>query len=226
MQILIVGFQRSGTTMLRRILSVHPHVRAIFHENFLFTKYHTKEDLFKYLKRQNVHPYDENWGEKCPFYPSIRKIPVINYCRKWNEYFGETSRILHIVRHPIDVALSCNKKMKSRKYGAVEYALNLYQSIMRTYIPKINNMESSLTFKYEDLLIDPDVVLPQIFEFCQIDSKIDFRAAMSLIKNPRYKTIDPSRAFAYKKNPIKTKVNLTSTFNVINKTVGGVEYDL
>jgi len=228
MQILIIGFQRSGTTMLRRILTVHPHIRVVFHERFLLRQYKTKDQVLKFLGEQKVHPYDEWWGEKCPFYPAIRKVPVIDYCKRWIEYFGETSRILHIVRHPHDIALSVQKKAanKGRKMkGGLEEPLEMYQTRMRIYVPKIKNMKNTFTFKYEDLLITPDIVLPQIFEFCNIDKDIDFRAALSTLKQDKYKTIDPSRAFAYRTKPrIKTKTDLTSTYNVINRTIGGVDY--
>lgn len=230
MQILIVGFQRSGTTMLRRILTVHPHIRVMFHEVFLLRQYDSKKHVLKYLAKNEVHPYDENWGEKCPFYPAIRKVPVIDYCKRWNEYFGNTSRILHIVRHPFDVALSVQEKAarKGRRMkGGLNEALVMYRERMRVYVPKIKNMKNTFTFKYEDLLMDQDTVLPQIFEFCNIDKDIDFRAAMSTLKQEKYRTINSKRAFAYKrKPPIRTSTDLKSTLNVINRTIGGVEYTI
>jgi len=230
MQILIIGFQRSGTTLIRRILTAHPHIRVMFHEQFLLKKYNSKEKVLKFLKEKKIHPTDENWGEKCPFYPAIRQVPVIEYCRRWTEYFGSTSRILHTVRHPIDVALSVKAKAerKGKKVkGGFEKPFEMYKDRMRFYVPKIKNMKNALSYKYEDLLMDPDTVLPLIFEYCGIDSKIDWRAAMSKIQQERYRTIKPSRAFAYKKGPaIKIKTDMKSTLNVINDTIGGAEYTI
>lgn len=224
MQILIIGFQRSGTTLLRRILSVHPHIKAMWHENFLLTKYKDKESLLRVVKSRGVSPTVDNWGEKCPYYPAIRKTPVMKYCKTWTEYFGDTSRILHIVRHPIDVSLSVKAKMKGKKGGSFDHSLNLYKNRMRAYVPKIKNMKNAYTFKYEDMLMNPDEVIPQIFEFCNLDKSINFREALSKIKNPRYRSINPSRAFAHKKNPPKIKTDLNSVYNVLNRSIGGVEY--
>ena len=77
MKILIVGFQRSGTTLLRRILHSHPEVRRIFHEEFLLKKCPTKDSLHRYLMNYDIFPDEDNWGEKVPFYPSARKIPIL-----------------------------------------------------------------------------------------------------------------------------------------------------
>lgn len=223
MQILIIGFQRSGTTLLRRLFHQHPDVRQIFHEKFLLRACKSKDELIQFVDSKGISPLVETWGEKAPFYPGVRRIPVIEYCKRWNRYFGETSRILHTVRHPIDVALSVEKK---RGKGGIEHPLNLYKSVMRSVVPKIKNMKNAFTFKYEDLIINPDEVLPQMFEFCGIDKDIDFRETMSMLKNPKYQSFDTSRAFAYKRNPPKIQIDLSSTINVINRTVGGVEYTI
>ena len=221
MQILIVGFQRSGTTLLRRLLHQHPHVRQVFHEKFLLRECNTKEELIQFVDSKGINPLVENWGEKAPFYPAVRGIPVIEYCKRWTRYFGSTSRILHTIRHPIDVALSVVKK---RRKGGIDHPLKIYTNLMRSVVPKIENMKNSFSFKYEDLITNPDEVLPQIYEFCGIDKDVDFRAFMSMLKNPKYQTFDSSRAFAYKKNPPKIQIKLDSTINVINRKIGGVDY--
>ena len=230
MQILIVGFQRSGTTLMRRILTAHPHIRVIFHELFLLRQCDSKVKVMQFLDNKGVHISDQNWGEKCPFYPNVRGIPVVNYCKKWTEYFGPSSRILHTVRHPIDVALSVEVKAKGkgRKFKPfLHEPLSYYQRVMRIAIPKIANMKNAFTYKYEDLLMNQDEMLPRIFEFCGIDKDIDHRAAMSYFKQTKYRTIDPSRAFTHKRNPMpKFKIDLRSTINVINDKLGGVEYTI
>ncbi len=221
MQILIVGFQRSGTTLLRRILSVHPQVRGMFHEVFLLHQFDNKGDVIQFVNNKGINPFLENWGEKAPFYPNIKGISVIDYCRTWTRYFGETSRILHIVRHPIDVALSVVAK---RGKGSIKQPLNFYKSSMRSYISKIKNIKSSFTFKYEDMLINPDDTIPQIFEFCGLEKDIDFRQSLSLFKNSKYQTLDPSRAFAYESNSQDININLNGVYDSINKKIGGIEY--
>lgn len=203
MKILIIGFQRSGTTLMRRIIHGHPDVRRIFHESFLLKKYQNKPALLNFISRSGLNRKKDTWGEKVPFYPSIRQIPTLQYCDKWNEWFGNNSRILHIIRHPIDVSLSISKKYKREN---TKKSLNMYKTRMIKYIPEIESKPNTFTFKYEDVLINPDDIVPKIFEFCSIKKDVNFKEYLSRIKNPKYQTLDKLRAFAHKKEKINQKL--------------------
>ena len=134
MKILIIGFQRSGTTLLRRMLHGHPEVRRMFHEEFLLKKCQSKDSLYKYLINHKISPDKDTWGEKVPFYPSVRKISVLKYCDIWNDYFGEDARILHIIRHPIDVAFSIDKMYRNQSFNtALRVYKKLCQRLFRNY---------------------------------------------------------------------------------------------
>ena len=77
MNILITGIQRSGTTLLRRIFTVHPQVKRIFHESFFLTKFKTAKTLRNYLiNARGINPKKDIWGEKCPYFPNIRRKPL------------------------------------------------------------------------------------------------------------------------------------------------------
>jgi len=221
-KILIIGFQRSGTTLMRRILQGHPDVRNIYHEKFLLKHYHTKSALMKAVRAKGIDPVNETWGEKTPFYPSIRQIPVLKYCDTWNEYFKNESRILHIIRHPIDIGFSVINKYKK---GSLSGPLKMYNTRMSKYIPELNKIKNVFTFKYEDVLINPDIVLPKIFEFCGINHEVDFRKYLQKLENPKYKKLDSSRAFAYKKKDVKIKQDLTEVLRIAN-TIDGPRYEV
>ena len=222
MKILIIGFQRSGTTLMRRIINEHPEVTKIFHEQFLLNKFIDKKILFDYLRSGDIDLKNGNWGEKVPFYPSVKGFPVINYCETWNDYFGRGSRILHVVRHPLDVVFSVVNKYKNQNF---DYALALYKERMIKYIPKIMEMDNTFTFKYEDLLLNPDKLIPRIFWFCGLDKDTDFKLYLSKIANSKYQKINKSRAFAYKKKTYKTDVDLTDVIRVCNM-IEGPEYKI
>jgi hypothetical protein len=224
MQILIIGFQRSGTTLIRRLVTMHPEVKKILHENFLLSKYDTKNKVLQYVVSRGMDPYKDNWGDKTPFYPNIRKIPVDKYCKRWNEYFGESSRILHIVRHPIDVVNSIIKKYKGKQN--IDKELKIYKKSMETFIPKMKYINNIYTFKYEDLLIYSDDIVPKIYSFCGLTSNINFRNIMSKIENVKYKKFDKSRAFAYRKELIKIETDLSNILNMIDSNIDGVKYEL
>ena len=224
MNILIVGFQRSGTTLLRRLLQLHPQVRRVFHEAFLLKMCRDKQSVLDFVSRKGVDPKIDNWGEKVPYYPSARKYPIIKYCQQWERYFGKSSRILHIVRHPYDVALSNVSKFKNINH--VEQPIRTYKGIVPRAVKEIDKLRSTYTFKYEDLLTDADEMMFNIYKHCGLKPDINFRKKMRSIRNYRYQKIDPSRAFAYQEQNINWKdYELDSVIEIINE-IDGVKYEL
>jgi hypothetical protein len=223
MNILVVGFQRSGTTLLRRLLQLHPQVRRIYHENFLLKICKDKQTLIQFVENRGIDVTKDNWGEKVPYFPSARKFPIIKYCEKWNKFFNSKSRILHIIRHPYDVAVSNVNKFKYIKN--LEQPIRTYKGIVPVATKKIMKMNNTYTFKYEDLLINPDDMLFKIYKHCGLKPDINFRKKMRTIKNRKYQKIDPSRAFAYKKEQkLNFDFDLDCVFDILNE-IDGVKYD-
>ena len=222
MKILIVGFQRSGTTLLRRLFHLHPEVQRMFHEVFLLKTNSTHQKLNEFIKSKKLD-INKPWGEKVPFYPSARRYPIIKYCNKWVEYFGDESRIIHIIRNPYDVAISNVKKFSHTK--TVEQPLRIYKKIMIPATDAIASIKTATTIKYEDLLSNPDVVLSNLYEACQLTPDIDYKKSMSKIENPKYQTIDSSRLFSYKDSKTKFNVNMKEEIEYLNQ-FGISKYDL
>jgi Sulfotransferase domain len=223
MKILLIGFQRSGTTLSRRLIELHPDIRRMFHEVFLLKRYQSKKALENYFSTINISMNKQTWGEKVPFYPSARKYPIIKYCQKWKEYFGKKGRIIHIVRHPYDVAFSVVSKYK--KIEKIDQPIKLYRGIIPTAIPEIEDLGITKTIKYEDLLLNPQEVMHSVYEFCGVDPNFDFQKAMMKIANKKYQTIDKSRVFAYKNQKIKNSFELEDTITFLN-TFGNTKYEL
>lgn len=223
MKILIIGFQRSGTTLLRRIFQVHPQVRRICHESFLLIGFSTKKQVINYIENLNIDTEKENWGEKIP-YSSVSKkgISVVEYCRKWNEYFGDESRIIHIIRHPYDVSFSVIKKEKN--INEFNNPLASYVNYMRKSVLQIMEMPNTFTIKYEEMILRPNIIIPSLYSFCDLDSTIDFNEYLSKLSNRKYQKINSSRAFAYKNKEIKSKIDCTDIFKILNQ-IDGLRYE-
>ena len=204
---------------MRRLLQLHPQVKKIYHESFLLKKCPTREVLLKFVEQRGINPKD-NWGEKVPFYPSARKYPIVRYCQTWYDFFGSNSRIIHIVRHPYDISLSTVKKFK--QINDIEKPLKVYRKIMPGAIENIGNIKTSYTFKYEDLLIDPDRMIEKVYSHCGLKPDIDYKSRMKQIKNKRYQIIDPSRAFAYKDQKVDWP-DFKDVIDALNK-IQGVKY--
>lgn len=222
MKILLIGFQRSGTTLMRHIIQGHPKIRKMFHEDFLLKKCNSKKRLYSHLMNNYKIDVDkQNWGEKVPLYPSARRISAKVYCERWNEYFGKDARIIHIVRHPYDVGLSVKKKYKGQTFSA---ALRIYKRTMPRIVSTLSEFKNCFTFKYEDLLLNPDEKIKGIFNFCGLDN-YNYKNKLSKLPRERYHSIDPTRAFAYKQLKQKFTKDVSEVINVINEKVEGVEYN-
>jgi hypothetical protein len=223
MNILIIGFQRSGTTLLRRLIQLHPQVKRIFHESALLKKYNDKKILLEYVKTNGIKLKKDNWGEKVPYYPTAKQYPIVKYCKKWEDYFGDKSRILHVVRHPYDVAFSILNKFDD--VVSIDKPIKIYRNIIRSSVPEINKLKSTFTFKYEDLLLNSDEMMFKIYEHCGLSSDFDFKREMINIENPLYQNINPERAFAYKRKDINSDYKLKPVIEILN-TIDGPKYEL
>jgi hypothetical protein len=205
------------------LLQLHPQVRRVFHENFLLKTFHEKQALLQFIEKRGIDTKKDNWGEKVPYYPSARKFPIVKYCEQWDRFFGKNSKILHIVRHPYDVALSNVRKFKN--INTVEQPLTIYKKIVPVAVKKIDKRPSVFTFKYEDLITDPDRMLFDIYKHCKLKPDINFRKKMRSIANSKYQKIDPSRAFSYLEQNINWTYDMSSVIDVLNE-VDGVKYEL
>jgi len=224
MQILVYGFQRSGTTLLRRIISLHPDVKRMFHEISVLKRTEENPRMLRvYLKSQGIDIKRDNWGEKVPYYKKSKNRNPVAYCQKWLDTFNRYGKIIHIIRHPYDTAFSIVKKYNG--INVIGGPLKVYSSMVSKVLDVLEGNDCVLNVKYEDLLTKPDEIIYMIYDFCGLKPDIDFRYRMEKIKNPKYQSINPNRAFAYKKKKFKVKTNLRPIINRLNK-IDGVKYDL
>ena len=137
--ILIIGHQRSGTTLLRRLINAHPSVYVMFHEVWILNKDNIKND-----PKKGGLGIGEPSGEKI-VYVNRNTTAVKEYIRTWRSCFRKDTRVIHIVRHPLDVALS-NVKLKWAKN--INLALQDYfQALLKML--KFDKPDTYI-FKYED----------------------------------------------------------------------------
>jgi hypothetical protein len=207
MKILVVGYQRSGTTLLRRLIGLHPNVVSMIHEKKLLKHGKSKKDILTFVNKFTKKcKLDNTWGEKVPFYGNDS---ILSYCRKWINIFGDEARIVHIIRHPIDVAIS-NVKMKRSPARSVEKAIKLYERVYPRILKEIEKNDvlnkKTIIISFETLLEDPKKTLSRIFAFCKLrnDKKIIENISSAKKDDLRYfDGINANRAFSYKKGKYK-----------------------
>ena len=210
MKILVIGFQRSGTTLLRKLIQMHPDVSCIIHEKRLL-KQRNKKEIYNYVKNYKYcgkcNPEIDIWGEKVPFWIA-KEQPMISYCLKWIDLFDD-GKIIHIIRHPIDVAISNLKKKNIpaktlddtiMKYGKV------YPRVLKT-MSKISRMKNKqYIIIFEELVSSPRENLKNIFEFLNLNSSEDVLKKITSAKKDKltyFDNINSERAFSYKKNDLQ-----------------------
>jgi len=229
MKILAVGFQRSGTTVLKRLMQQLPDVKHFFHELRLLKSHESKDDIARWLMHKKGTDIDKvHWGEKVPFYGKNEK-QSINYCNKWNRLFLPDARIIHIVRHPLCVGIS------TIEFRPGKLKLNPSIEMHCNHIPKLithlhENCDNVLQIKYEDLMQTPLEIMKKICKFCKLNPDIDH--LFSQDDQDRItmgnQTIVAGRAFRYKTYPRldDITVDVKDCIETINKYVEGVPYEV
>lgn len=197
MKIFITGFQRSGTTLTRRLIHNHPEVKFIAHELRLMKYCKSKEKVYELLEKNGFEAKEEeNWGEKVPW--SHEDLRIIYFCERWNEMFSkEKPRIIHVIRNPVSVGIS------NVNFGwceDIDFSIKVWKSTVYPVLEYMDYIKNGMTFVYEDLLLNPRIVLKEIFSFCGLKhNKQIINKICKLDKNQliEFKSIEKSRAFSY-----------------------------
>jgi hypothetical protein len=212
-KVLITGFKHSGTTLLHQLIDAHPQVGHIENEKNLIT-YDKPVEWVLLFASKYVNDLKKNmWGEKIPYGKSTSddENKAIEMITKWIEYFKEEARVIHIVRHPIDVVLSGTLHRISYKQNDLDFILRSVPKV----IDFTNPINKCATLVYEDLVSNPSYYLLNIFSFLGLNT--DNETIKEVVDAPelKFNKINSDRAFAFKKKGIddvvdydKIKVNV------------------
>jgi hypothetical protein len=191
--IFIVGFRHSGTTLLMNLLNYHPHVDRIYFEKDLITVAPDESWLKSYVKGR----FKRSWGDKLPWYKDSGEV-VVEKCRKWLKYFRPNARIIHIIRHPIDAALS--NTLHNPDPNLVKIQLDKYSKSIPLVIDFINSSRFAINLSFEDLALEPNKTLNKVYSFCDLESN------SKILKSVQKKIIGgvkQSKAFVHKQRNLE-----------------------
>lgn len=213
-KLLITGFKHSGTTMLMQLLRSHPQVGWIEMEEGYIEYDKPKDWVLMMAKKRAPNMKEKLWGDKLPWGERDDDIDAkrpIRFSNKWLNMFGKQARILHILRHPIDVASS------GRNDGEPgEIVLKEILNSVPKYIDFINNHIKIATIVYENLVMNPHKHLSNIFNFLEIISseKVIDNVANTKLK---FDKINSDRAYAFQKK--NKKMNIDIDYNEITERI-------
>lgn len=207
-RILIVGFQRSGTTLLRRLVSAHPDVAYVIHEGRLLWKSHQKEKVAKAAKTLiaaqspgiSCDIQRDTWGDKVPFCTD-KSEDALEYCGHWHRMFGKKAKVLVIIRHPYDVAESSSRTFRQRPDSVVRAMSHFMPGLLEE---ALKDHALFLPLKFERLVTQPRLVMKEVFAFCGVDLSddvIDQIAKCGRGELRYFDGIEADRAFAYQRQP-------------------------
>lgn len=164
--ILILGYERSGTTLLRRLVSMHPRMPFdIVHEQCkkLFTS-ETKIEAIKRLtfksKQKGVYTggiSSLEAGQKIP-YTSFKTAQ--KSISKFAQFFEEF-RIIHIVRDPIGAINSQVKTFKKNEDKCIKQYFDAVPKVTQ-YLKSFDNVK---TISFEKLLNYPLEQLKSVYNW-------------------------------------------------------------
>jgi len=175
--IFVTGFESSGTTMLRRIISMHPCLQKdLIHEG---------KKLFSYSDRNDA---DMRYGDKYTSVVSGEKIPyfcnheyVVQYIRRWKQYWPNAP-IFHIIRNQAKIAAS-----SARRFGrSYDYTMDTYkknENYMRAFLQDISDVQHVF---YELFVVEPIRTVKSIYDYIGGDVSYQYIRKVISTRDPWY----------------------------------------
>jgi len=212
-KILIIGYQHSGTTLLSQLFQAHPQVSRLYNEAGL-VEFNKPMEEMEHIVSNEVYPDDNKgwaWGDKIPWIDGNGKR-IIKLSKRWLKYFRKKGRIVHILRHPLDVSLSINPSIKKD--------LDLIHSSMPAVIDYINSEDRATTILYEDLVLFPRTTISKLYSFCGLTNN---KKTLNRILNTEFRfgkmgsVKSQSRAYAYKRTRQPLTVDYDKLINMIKE---------
>ncbi len=210
--VFVVGFPRSGTTLLEQLLDAHPGLVSFDEQPFLqhIVRRLTAsgEDIFQAL--QTLSP--EQWQQQRAAYfaevahvapSSISKRPVdknpLNMVRlPLLQNIFPSAQIILAIRHPCDVVLSCYMQhfrapAFALTFESLESTAQMYDKVFSHWMRSAVHLQLPvLQWKYEDLVADTEGRARALFDFLQLPWQDDLLAFTErakhkgAIKTPSY----------------------------------------
>ncbi|NVK18218.1 MAG: sulfotransferase [Methylocystaceae bacterium] len=178
--VFVIGFLRSGTTLVDQVLSTNKTVQVfeetpvlgkVFINNLksirkgrILSRKKMQKAFFDYYKK------DYGWtGDRLLIDRSAPNMIYLNFIR---EIFPE-AKIVILNRHPLDIILSCYMQFfvpssLTRDFMKLNEIAKVFNHVMAD-VPLRAKEDTTLTIKYEDLVSDFENTTKELFSFLDLE---------------------------------------------------------
>ncbi|MDG1288070.1 MAG: sulfotransferase [Rickettsiales bacterium] len=179
--IFILGFPRSGTTLIEQMLAAHSQLYPSSELNFLselMAGLPNMPNILPELTAEQVKGFQTAYGQRARAYLTelsdkrvLDKQPINTVHLGGIQYLFPQSPVLFIVRDPRAVCLSCFQRMfalnpSNVHFLTMEDTVNYYCAVMDYYLKIRGKLKLSLKeVKYEEIVSSPEPVLREIVDF-------------------------------------------------------------
>ena len=186
--VFLIGFPRSGTTLLDTILRSHPEIDVVEEKPLINSVEQVIKSKFKYsldelhkLNKKDLeilrNHYLEILKNNCENKDAkilIDKFPFQTVCLPLINLLFPNSKIIFTHRNPYDTVLSCfqqafepNNAMSN--FRSIDSASLIYDLTMNIWLDYKKNLKMNfITSKYEDLIVDFDKHILKILDFLNV----------------------------------------------------------
>jgi tetratricopeptide (TPR) repeat protein len=220
--VFVVGFPRSGTTLLEQLLDAHPALASFDEQPFLQHIVQRLnaggDDVFQRIRqlgREQWHQQREAYFTEIrslvpdPGRRAVDKNPLNMVRLPLLQNFFPQAQVILAVRHPCDVVLSCY--MQHFRAPAFAITFESLESTARMYGRVFSHWQQSasslqlpvLVWKYEDLVAETEARARALFEFLHLPWHAELLAFTErakdkgAIKTPSYtQVVEPVNAGA------------------------------
>ena len=184
--VFLIGFPRSGTTLLDTILRSHPEIDVLEEkpiinsvEQIIKTKFkYSLDELHKlskndldFLRNKYLENLKNNSDRNKNAKTLIDKFPFQTVCLPLINLLFPKSKIIFTHRHPYDTVLSCFQQtfepnFAMANFRSINSASEIYDLTMSMWLDYKNKLKMDyITSKYEDLVNDFDDHILKILDF-------------------------------------------------------------
>lgn len=193
--VFVLGCYNSGTTLLQKLMQLHPDIAAMSAEGVVLTDVIVRPEEYGWTRMwwkcaeqlRRDSDYSESGAKRVKAQWSwLLNKPNARYALEksivntvhvpfYRDYFNRT-KFIHLVRNGYAVSEGIRRKANLARWNNKEYKDHYPISLCaRQWVETLDLIESYkqqgvevLEIKYEDLTADPDAVLGNIFEFLQL----------------------------------------------------------